>query len=197
MEDVTHDAARASPPSEPYIPFIASVDASRRGRSRCSLGSSARSRCCRSTRPPTTSSPQQLSQLSPSQARLEYRLAISQAHDLPLATRAIALGSKLVTSFDDALELVPDSFRTRDRVLAELVVNLDKRLPATSERLEEILRKAEPDSRAVLSARSGRQCRISNQVTRHRGATASTPASSRGWRLRPTSAMDPGSMVSR
>ena len=136
-------------PSEPYIPFIASVDASRRGRS--VLPWIERTLVLAPIYGPAHFVlGQQLAPLSPSQARLEFRLALAQAPTSPLAGRAILLGSRLVNGYDDALELLPDKYPTRGTVLESLVAAVGARLPATSERLDEILRRAEPNSRAVL-----------------------------------------------
>jgi len=141
-------AALTRHPSEPYIPFIASVDASRRGRS--VLPWIERTLSLAPIYPPAHFVlAQQLAPLSPAQARLEYRLTIEQGWS-PVGGRAATLGSQLVNSYDDALELLPAKYPARSGVLDTLVSTLAQRLPATCERLDEMLRKAEPTSRPVL-----------------------------------------------
>jgi tetratricopeptide (TPR) repeat protein len=147
--DVVH-AALARHPSEPYVPFIASVDASRRGRSVVPWVERTLS-LAPIYAPAHFVLAQQLSPLSASQARLEYRLTVEQeSGGSPLMGRAILLGSQLVGSYDDALELLPPKFPVRGRVLEELAEALGRRLPATTERLDEMLRKADPNSRQGL-----------------------------------------------
>jgi tetratricopeptide (TPR) repeat protein len=141
-------AALRRHPSEPYIPFIASIDASRRGRS--VLPWIERALALAPIYPPAHFVlAQQLAPLSPAQARLEYRLTIEQGWS-PFGARAISLGSQLVNSYDDALELLPVRPTLRGGVLDSLASSLELRLPATCERLDQLLSKTEPNLRSVL-----------------------------------------------
>jgi tetratricopeptide (TPR) repeat protein len=74
-----------------------------------------------------------LASRSPSQARLEYRLAIEQA---PILTEpAAARIPDLVQSYDDALEVVPQG-KGGAKLLELLIGDLRERLPATCVRLD-------------------------------------------------------------
>jgi tetratricopeptide (TPR) repeat protein len=87
---------------------------------------------------------------SPSQARLEYRLAMEQAPEF--SWEVLAEAPHLVSSYDDAMELVP-SRRTGAFVLDALVEATAQRLPATGVRLDaEILRQAPGDPKATMRA---------------------------------------------
>jgi tetratricopeptide (TPR) repeat protein len=142
-------AALARHPSEPYIPFIASVDASRRGRSVLPWVERALS-LAPIYSPAHFVLAQQLAPLSEAQARLEYRLTMEQGAPPAVAARALELESHLVNTYDDALELLPAKFPIRGVILESLITTVEARLPATSERLDEVLRKADPDSRGVI-----------------------------------------------
>ncbi len=142
-------AALMRHPSEPYIPFIASVGASRGGRS--VLPWIERTLALAPIYAPAHFVlAEQLTPLSPSQARLEYRLTVEQGAPPTVQARALMLESQLVSGYDDALELLPEKFPIRGDVLENLVTTVASRLPATSERLDEMLRKADPNSRKVL-----------------------------------------------
>ncbi|MFO0678069.1 MAG: O-antigen ligase family protein [Polyangiaceae bacterium] len=73
-----------------------------------------------------------LVQRSPSQARLEFRLAL--ANGSGSVTEAIPL----IRSFDDATELLPPG-NTRGEVIEVIARSVAERLPATTARLDEIL----------------------------------------------------------
>lgn len=79
----------------------------------------------------------QLARSRPAQARLEYRLAATQQR--PLLAAAMTRAVPLVHSFEDALELVPSN-GGRAEALDALAGSLGDRLPATSERLDEMVR---------------------------------------------------------
>ncbi len=80
---------------------------------------------------------------SPSQARLEYRLAIEQA---PTFTDAVAPEiPSLVSSYDDALEVVP-SGKGGAKLLERLIGDLRERLPATCVRLDRELSDRSPEA---------------------------------------------------
>lgn len=91
---------------------------------------------------------------SPSQARLEYRLAMEQ--DSGLVFYALKEAPRLVADFDDAMELVPEG-EPGVPVLEGLATGLDARLPATAVRLDrEIVARSpaalEPLRRAAKAA---------------------------------------------
>jgi tetratricopeptide (TPR) repeat protein len=88
-----------------------------------------------------------LQRRSPAQARLEYRLAMEQ--DYNLIQPAIAEGSQLVQSGDDALQLIPDDPRLTDMVLEQLATRLRPTRPAAAERLDQELARRNPASPVV------------------------------------------------
>jgi hypothetical protein len=89
---------------------------------------------------------------SPSQARLEYRLAIEQAPETTWSVMAEA--PRVVSSFDDAMEVVPTN-RMTVAVLDSMAVALGNRLPATAVRLDaELLRQAPDFPDAIKRAAS-------------------------------------------
>jgi tetratricopeptide (TPR) repeat protein len=94
-----------------------------------------------------------LASRSPSQARLEYRLATEQA--LQLAALVVAEGPPLVRTFDDAMELVADG-RAGDEVLDGLAQALPARLPATCVRLDDELERRAPTDPAPWLRRADR-----------------------------------------
>jgi tetratricopeptide (TPR) repeat protein len=88
---------------------------------------------------------------SPAQARLEYRYAMAQAPERVWEIqREVA---PLVNDFDDAMELVAPG-TLGDIVIASLVGDLAKRLPATRERLAQELLRRRPDDVELLTRRS-------------------------------------------
>ncbi len=85
---------------------------------------------------------------SPSQARLEYRLAMEQAPEL--AGVAMTEAPHWIRGYDDAMELVPEGHRGVP-VLEGLAQSLQARLPATSVELdEEHARRAPTDAGPAL-----------------------------------------------
>jgi tetratricopeptide (TPR) repeat protein len=90
---------------------------------------------------------EQLEGTSPAQARLEYRLAMSQ--DSQLVGPSLQRATRLVGSYDDALELVPERFRLT--VMEELASTLGGRLPSTRVRLDESIRKLDANAPGPLS----------------------------------------------
>jgi tetratricopeptide (TPR) repeat protein len=133
-------------PSEAYLPFIASVDASRRGKSVVPWVERALELA--PVYPPAHFVlAEQLEASSPAQSRLEYRIAMSQ--DSLLIDPSLRRATRLVSDYDDALELAPAG-RFRPIVLEELASTLSGRLPATRERLDELSRKADPNAQGPL-----------------------------------------------
>jgi hypothetical protein len=142
-------AALLRHPSEAYMPFIGSVDAAR-------LGTSVMPWVERTLELAPIYGPahyvlaQQLASQNASQARLEYRLAITQ--DMLLSTAAIDHAEPLVQTFDDAIDLVPvtapgQTSLARMPVLERLASILQRRLPATSARIDETIRKLDENER--------------------------------------------------
>jgi tetratricopeptide (TPR) repeat protein len=78
---------------------------------------------------------------SPSQARMEYRLAMEQVPDL--FQTVVAEAPRLVHDYFEAMELVPDGKRG-EAVLESLATSLGARLPATSVRLDAELQRRAP-----------------------------------------------------
>jgi tetratricopeptide (TPR) repeat protein len=87
---------------------------------------------------------QSLAVRSPSQARLEYRLALEQDSSTREAFRAEA--PRLVGSYDDAMQLVPHSGPARGTAIYVLIESLKERLPATRVRLDDDLLAIIPDA---------------------------------------------------
>ncbi len=135
-------------PAEAYFPFIGSVEASRQGKNVIPWIERT-----------LTLSPiygpahfvlaEQLERKAPAQARLEYRLTLTQDQELPLFQQVIARATPLVRSFDDALEVVPaNAFRLP--TLTALAQSLGDRLPATRARLDEMIRAIDPNASGPL-----------------------------------------------
>jgi tetratricopeptide (TPR) repeat protein len=78
---------------------------------------------------------------SPSQARLEYRIASEQLGGLVFDREEIA---PLVDGYDDALELAPDG-ESGTRVLVAIAGAVQDRLPATTARLDAEIARRAPD----------------------------------------------------
>ncbi len=81
----------------------------------------------------------------PSQARLEYRLAMKQQIGEGFEEEA----PRLVHDFDEAMELVPEGM-TGPSALEALARQLDQRLPATRTMLDEELLRREPKAEGAL-----------------------------------------------
>lgn len=137
--DQMHSAARAAMlrhPGEPYLPFVTALRATMvrddnpvpwiaATLERASVYGTAHLLLARV-----------LAAKVPSQARLEYRLAVSQAPDL-----LITVGPELpavIKSYGDATEVVPDG-AAGALVLERVVAQISARLPATAVRLDEQL----------------------------------------------------------
>ena len=94
-------------PAEPYIPFAVALRAVQRRDMNPMPWLAATLERARVHGPAHFLIAQVIASRSPSQARLEYRVAIEQAGELFGASASAALG--LVKSYDDALEVVPAS----------------------------------------------------------------------------------------
>jgi tetratricopeptide (TPR) repeat protein len=152
-----HAAARAAMlrhPAEPYLPFIVGLRASSMRDDNPIPWLGAALERARVYAPAHMVLARTMAARSPSQARLEYRLAIEQAPEL--SGHVMNDAPPLVHGFVDAMELVPDG-REGLQVLETLVRKLKDRLPATSVRLDADLAaraptKAEPTMRAAEAA---------------------------------------------
>jgi tetratricopeptide (TPR) repeat protein len=90
---------------------------------------------------------------SPSQARLEYRLAMSQAPEF--VDGVMTYAPRVVGGYFDALELVPEG-KIGTPVLDKLASSLENRLPATCQRLDVELAERSPTALGpALRAASG------------------------------------------
>jgi tetratricopeptide (TPR) repeat protein len=153
-------------PSEAYVPFIASVAASRKGVSVIPWIERTLE-LAPIYAPAHFVLAQQLERRSPSQARLEYRLAIAQEERDSVAEEILTRAAPLVTSFDDALELVPTN-RYRLPALLSLAQKLGNRLPSTRERLDEMALSIDPNATGALE-------RVIVDVTTDLGSGSAAP----------------------
>ncbi len=130
-------------PAEPYFPFVGAVRAARardesvvpwvaRALERSPVYGRAHLLLARG-----------LYLRSPAQARLEYRLAIEQ--EPFMSPRVLAEAPGLVSSFDQAMEVVPLGAQGV-QVLEGLVPKLEIRLPSTSYLLDAELLRRQPDA---------------------------------------------------
>ncbi len=146
FDALARDAALAHP-ADPYLAFLGAVHASRTQRPD-TIAWAARAL----ERSPIYGHAhfligRDLAKRSRAQARLEYRLAMEQDSSLmDLATRQ---GARLVGSFEDAKELVPDT-RYASQVMELTAQLVRRRLPATSAALDkEISLRAPEDTRPL------------------------------------------------
>jgi tetratricopeptide (TPR) repeat protein len=126
-------AAMMRHPAEPYLPFAAALRAARARDDRLMPWIEATLERARVYGPAHLVLARGIADQSPSQARLEYRLAMEQA-PLLLGT-VMDEAPRWVGGYYDAIELVPDD-RAATTVLDLLVTALQLRLPATSVRLD-------------------------------------------------------------
>jgi tetratricopeptide (TPR) repeat protein len=140
-------AALLRHPSEPYLPFVASVWALQRRESVIPW--------IERTLELSPIFPaahfvlaQQLARIAQAQARVEYGLAISQ-EKLPseLVHSAITQALPLVATYEHATDLVPDEGPLRLPVLETLAEELHERLPATAYRLDARAMQVDPNAR--------------------------------------------------
>jgi tetratricopeptide (TPR) repeat protein len=134
-----HELARAAMlrhPAEPYFPFVTALRATRARDENPLPWLGATMERARVYGPAHLLLARVVAVRSPSQARLEYRLAVEQAPEVWWVAAREAPG--LVGTFDDAMEVVPTGAAGAE-MLRSLVVALTARLPATSVRLDEEL----------------------------------------------------------
>lgn len=131
-----HAMARATMlrhPSEPYLPFITSLRASREHDDNPLPWVGATFERAKVYAPAHLVLARVLASRSPSQARLEYRLTMEQAPGF--VDDVMAEAPRMVGSYFDAVELVPTG-SAGTPVLAKLIESLQPRLPATCVRLD-------------------------------------------------------------
>jgi tetratricopeptide (TPR) repeat protein len=123
-------------PAEPYLPFAVAIRATRARDDNPIPWLGATMERARVYGPAHLLLARVLAARSPSQARLEYRLAMDQAPEIwGMVTQE---APRLVGSYDDAMELV-SSGPMGPGMLQSLTVALGSRLPATSVRLDQEL----------------------------------------------------------
>jgi hypothetical protein len=143
--DAMHEEARAAMlrhPAEPYLPFITSLWASSLNKENPIPWIGGALERSSVYGPAHLVLARVLARRSPSQARMEYRLAIEQAPELDVSTMSET--PRLVGGYFDAMELVP-SGQEGERVLEMLVGAISERLPATRVRLDEELAARAPE----------------------------------------------------
>jgi hypothetical protein len=123
-------------PSEPYLPFIVGVRLAESRPSEAVAWLGATLERAPVYGPAHLMLARVLGSRSPSQARLEYRLAVEQAPEL--TSIVVKEAPSRVSGYWDAVEVVPDT-AMQARVVEGLVGSLKERLPATAERLDEYL----------------------------------------------------------
>lgn len=153
------DAAREAMlrhPAEPYLPLMGAVRAARAGDEnpipwiartleRASVYGRAHLLLARILR-----------RRSPAQARLEYRLAMEQ--DYNLLPIALEEGTQLVSSGDDALQLVPDG-RHSEMAMEQLAERLRERRPDAAAAVVDELARRNPQSTAAARLAAERALR--------------------------------------
>jgi tetratricopeptide (TPR) repeat protein len=136
---VMHDLARTAMlrhPAEPYLPFITALRATRARDESPMPWLGATLERARVYGPAHLLLARVLTVRAPSQARLEYRLALEQAPEL--AGTVMLEAPRLVGGFDDAMELVGGG-EAGAGMLTTLALTLTPRLPSTCVRLDEEL----------------------------------------------------------
>jgi tetratricopeptide (TPR) repeat protein len=142
--DAMHDLVRAAMlrhPAEPYLPFITALRATRARDENPLPWLGATLERARVYGPAHLLLARVVASRSPSQARLEYRLALEQAGEVGQAVMAEA--PRMVGGYDDAMELVSKGI-SGTGMLYWLPLVLRDRLPATCVRLDEELSKRAP-----------------------------------------------------
>jgi hypothetical protein len=144
-------AAMLRHPAEPYLPYTGAMRAARTGESSILAWMDRTFDRARVYGPAHLLLARALAPRSPSQARLEYRLAIEQAPGLP--SNFVPALPTLVSDFDDAVELLPRGPQGAfwAGVIAAAVA---PRLPATAERLYSLARSRSPDDYTLVARRA-------------------------------------------
>jgi tetratricopeptide (TPR) repeat protein len=141
-------AAMLRHPAEPYLPFVASLRATRERDDDPIPWLGATLERARVYGPAHMVLAQVLTSRSPSQARFEYRLAMEQAPNLVGSVMAEA--PRVVGGYFDAMELVPQG---KEGVLVSdlLARGIQDRLPATRVRIDRALAATSPTAPGPLS----------------------------------------------
>jgi tetratricopeptide (TPR) repeat protein len=142
--DVMHTHARAAMlrhPVEPYLPFIVGLRAAVERDENPMPWIGATLERANVYGPAHLVLARVVAPRSPSQARLEYRLAVEQAPELEGTVEKEA--PPLVGNFDDAMELVPPG-KLGVRVLISLIDSVGARLPAARVKLDAELAARDP-----------------------------------------------------
>jgi tetratricopeptide (TPR) repeat protein len=145
------EASMLRHPAEPYLPFTGALHAARTDNGTLIAWIERTLDRALVYGPAHVLLARWLAARSPSQARLEYRLAIEQA---PEFTRHVEdTVPALVHSYDDALELLP---RNQERLywVNHLATKLSERLPATAQRLDALALELDPGNRTATERRA-------------------------------------------
>jgi Tfp pilus assembly protein PilF len=137
--DEMHALARAAMlrhPAEPYLPFMTSLRASRERDDDGLPWIEATLERASVYAPAHLVLARLVARSSPSQARLEYRMAMEQ--EPALVGTVMAEAPRVVAAYDDAVELVPRG-RAASTVVEMLAGAIRARLPATARRLDRLL----------------------------------------------------------
>ena len=140
-------------PAEPYLPFITALRATRTRDESPMPWLGATLERARVYGPAHLLLARVLASRAPSQARLEYRLALQQAPEL--AGTVMQEAPRLVGGFDDAMELVSDG-DAGTPMLTALALTLTERLPSTCVRLDEELSSRAPSDTSPLMRAAAR-----------------------------------------
>jgi hypothetical protein len=144
-------AAMARHPAEPYLPFAGAVRAARTGDDSLMPWIERTLDRALLFAPAHLLLARWLTPRSPSQARLEYRLTMEQ--DPSLMGYIQAGAPRLVANFYDATELIPSSPWRRQWV-DFLSGQIERRLPATVHRLDDVVLGWDPDDPTVAVRRA-------------------------------------------
>jgi hypothetical protein len=149
--DVLAGAAMERHPAEPYLPFAGAVRAARAGDDGLMPWIERTLERSLLFAPAHLLLARWLAPRSRSQARLEYRLTLEQDPNLMEYVKAGV--PQLISGYYDATEVVPDTF-WRKPWLEFLSGRLAPRLPATAERLDDLIVAVEPNDGAVAARRA-------------------------------------------
>lgn len=150
--DEMHALARAAMlrhPAEPYLPFMTALRASRERDDDGLPWIEATLERAPVYAPAHLVLARLVARSSPSQARLEYRMAMEQ--EPALVGTVMAEAPRVVAAYDDATELVPRG-RSGSSVVEMLAGAIRARLPATARRLNRVLAADRSSANAVRTA---------------------------------------------
>ncbi|MGA2448225.1 MAG: tetratricopeptide repeat protein [Polyangiaceae bacterium] len=147
-----HELARAAMlrhPAEPYLPFMTALRASHERDDDGVPWIEATLERAPVYAPAHLVLARLVAARSPSQARLEYRIAMEQ--EPGLIGTVMAEAPRVVSGYDDATELVPRG-RAADGVVEMLAAAIRQRLPATARRLDRLLESGPSPASALRAA---------------------------------------------